>query len=333
MTLALVDNLPPGPAALAVGLTPIRFTTSPARDAGLLAGHTLLVRSPRLAEVGPSYFGKTAAPRGPIPGIFDYAGAYMRERVGAAALWGVRIPYAHALLAEGRARGTPARQAAQRALRCWPRTRSCTPERGLQLRRARGGPRLAQERGYAVVLYDQPLNASAAGPDWAGVVPAYRKRAAALAARLRRALHPHRAPRRARGRRLRRPLPSARTAAALKWQPEHGAPAARRQRWAVPHGGAGARRRPTTRSAAAAAAERRPAPPSSAAPESRAGAALRRAARSAPASQPPSATRRVTAAASSAPASASSGCDDLERRVHVAHRDAERQRRRACRRP
>jgi hypothetical protein len=43
--------------------------------------------------------------------------------------------------------------------------------------------KLAQERGYDVVLYDQPLNASAAGADWAGVVPAYRKRARALAAR------------------------------------------------------------------------------------------------------------------------------------------------------
>ena len=43
--------------------------------------------------------------------------------------------------------------------------------------------KLAHERGFDVVLYDQPLNASAAGPDWNGVVPAYRKRAGALAAR------------------------------------------------------------------------------------------------------------------------------------------------------
>ena len=43
--------------------------------------------------------------------------------------------------------------------------------------------KLADERGFDVVLYDQPLNASAAGPDWNGVVPAYRKRARELAAR------------------------------------------------------------------------------------------------------------------------------------------------------
>ena len=35
-TLALIDNLPPGQVALAVGLTPMRFTASPAEDAGLL---------------------------------------------------------------------------------------------------------------------------------------------------------------------------------------------------------------------------------------------------------------------------------------------------------
>ena len=34
--------------------------------------------------------------------------------------------------------------------------------------------KLARERGFSVALYDQPLNTSAAGPDWAGVVPAYR---------------------------------------------------------------------------------------------------------------------------------------------------------------
>ena len=42
--------------------------------------------------------------------------------------------------------------------------------------------KLARERGYSVALYDQPLNASAAGPDWNGVVPAYQARARKLAA-------------------------------------------------------------------------------------------------------------------------------------------------------
>ena len=52
--------------------------------------------------------------------------------------------------------------------------------------------KLAEERGFDVVLYDQPLNASAAGPDWSGVVPAYRKRARELAARYDVPYVPHR---------------------------------------------------------------------------------------------------------------------------------------------
>ena len=53
MTLALVDNLPPGPATLAIGLAPIRVTGKPARDATLLSGHELLVRSKRLEQLAP----------------------------------------------------------------------------------------------------------------------------------------------------------------------------------------------------------------------------------------------------------------------------------------
>ena len=52
MSLALADNLPPGPATLAIGLAPIRVTGAPERDASLLSSHTLLVRSKRLAEIG-----------------------------------------------------------------------------------------------------------------------------------------------------------------------------------------------------------------------------------------------------------------------------------------
>ena len=73
--------------------------------------------------------------------------------------------------------------------------------------------KLARERGYDVVLYDQPLNASAAGPDWNGVVPAYHSARPGARAAVRRALRAHRAPRRAPGRRLRRPLPPARAGA------------------------------------------------------------------------------------------------------------------------
>ncbi len=43
---------------------------------------------------------------------------------------------------------------------------------------------LARERGFDVAFYDQPLNTHIIGPTWRGLVPAYRRRAEALAARL-----------------------------------------------------------------------------------------------------------------------------------------------------
>ena len=185
MTLALVDNLPPGPATLAIGLAPIRLDGPPARDASLLAGHTLLVRSPRLAQIAPKYFGKSAPATGAIPGIFDYLGSYLRERgIGAGtALWGARIKYEPHYYPWGAAGHSPL---AKR------RNVLTVLETDASLYRANADYnfamleeilKLARERGYRVVLFDQPLNASAAGPDWNGVVPAYRKRARALAAR------------------------------------------------------------------------------------------------------------------------------------------------------
>ena len=185
MTLALVDNLPPGPATLAIGLAPIRLEGAPGRDASLLAGHTLLVRSPRLAQIGPKYFGKAAPATGAIPGIFDYLGSYLRERgIGAGtALWGARIKYAPHYYPWGATGHSPLGKR---------RNVLSVLDTDVKLYRQYADYnfamleeifKLAQERGYDVVLYDQPLNASAAGPDWAGVVPAYHKRAHALAAR------------------------------------------------------------------------------------------------------------------------------------------------------
>jgi hypothetical protein len=183
MTLALADNLPPGPATLAIGLAPIRVTGKPERDAELLSGHTLLVRSPRLAAVAPRYFGQTPAPTGAIPGLFDYIGSYVRERAAGKTPWGGRLRYETHYYPPG-AKGHT--QLGKR------RNVLYVLEKDVKLYRKYADYNfamleevldLARDRGYSVVLYDQPLNASAAGPDWAGVVPAYRKRATQLAAR------------------------------------------------------------------------------------------------------------------------------------------------------
>jgi hypothetical protein len=183
MSLALIDNLPAGPATLALGLAPIRVTGAPERDAELLSGHTLLMRSPRLEAIAPRYFGKTAPATGALPGIFDYVGSYLRERAAGKALWGSRIIYETHYYPWG-AKGHTQFGKRHNVL--------YVLEKDVRLYRKYADYnfamleeilKLADERGFDVVLYDQPLNASAAGPDWNGVVPAYRKRARALAER------------------------------------------------------------------------------------------------------------------------------------------------------
>ena len=183
MSLVLADNLPPGPATLAIGLAPIRVTGAPERDAQLLSGHTLLVRSKRLAQIAPRYFGKRAPDTGAIPGVFDYVGSYLRERAAGKAPWGTKIAYESHYYPWGAKGHLPLGKR---------RNVLYVLDKDVKLYRKYADYnfamleeilKLARDRGYDVVLYDQPLNASAAGPDWNGVVPAYRKRAHALAAR------------------------------------------------------------------------------------------------------------------------------------------------------
>ncbi len=181
MTLALVDNLPPGPATLVIGLAPIRVTGKPDRDAELLSGHTLLVRSKRLDQIAPRYFGEKAPSTGALPGIFDYVGSYLRERAAGGPVWGARIAYEPHYYPWGAVGHT---QLGKRRNVLYVLAKDVTLYRqygDYNFAMLREILRLARDRGYDVAFYDQPLNASAAGPDWAGVVPAYRKRAAALA--------------------------------------------------------------------------------------------------------------------------------------------------------
>lgn len=179
-TLALIDNLPPGQTALAIGLTPMRFTTSPAEDSGLLEGKPILIDSPRLSALGPSLYGRGSRFWGLLPGMFDYAGAYIRERANAP-FWGVRIPYAHHYWQKGEHGALPLAKRRNVLAVLARDQRLYAQNADYNFTVLREILRLAQERGFAVVLWDQPLNGSAAGPDWAGVVPAYRKRAEALA--------------------------------------------------------------------------------------------------------------------------------------------------------
>jgi hypothetical protein len=183
MTLALVDNLPPGPAVLAIGLAPIRLTGAPERDAKMLSGHTLLLQSRRLESLSRRLYGQDVPRMGAIPGIFDYVGSYLRERAAGRAPWGSRLRYETHYYPVG-AKGHTQLGKRHNVL--------FVLEKDVRLYRKYADYnfavleevlRLARERGYTVALYDQPLNASAAGPDWYGVVPAYRRRAQDLATR------------------------------------------------------------------------------------------------------------------------------------------------------
>ena len=181
MTLALVDNLPPGPATLAIGLAPIRVTGKPSRDATLLSGHELLVRSRRLEQLAPKYFGHAAPTTGAIPGIFDYMGSYLRERAAGHALWGTRIAYEPHYYPWG---ATGHTQLGKRRNVLYVLAKDAILYRkygDYNIAMLEEVLKLARDRGFGVVLYDQPLNASAAGPTWNGVLPAYRKRVEALA--------------------------------------------------------------------------------------------------------------------------------------------------------
>jgi hypothetical protein len=93
----------------------------------------------------------------------------------------VRIPYAHHYWQRGETGALPLAKR-RNVLAVLARDQRLYAENAdYNFRVLREILRLAQERGFAVVLWDQPLNGSAAGPDWAGVVPAYRARAEALA--------------------------------------------------------------------------------------------------------------------------------------------------------
>lgn len=183
-TLAIVDNLPPGRGLLAIGVSPNRFTKSPAGDAGQLAGRPLALTSPHLAAVlrarGVNVDEKLP---GLLPGVFDFAVSYVRERASATDPWFSSLPYAHHYYGDGPVAGVAAKVAGSRE----------ELAREEPLYRAYAGynrdvlaevARLGCERGYAVAFFEQPLGPEASGPGWDGFLARYRSDVRALALRL-----------------------------------------------------------------------------------------------------------------------------------------------------
>ena len=180
-TLAIIDNLPPGKAVLLIGLAPSRLSPSPKEDVGLLSGRPIIAPSPWLAKLAPRLYGKAAPFGGVIPGIFDYLGSYLRQRAATGPFWGLSIPYAIHYYPPGSKGASPLAKR-QQIFKILRRDRNAYAKHGAYnffiLQQI---VKLSQERGYKVVFYDQPLNVSAGGPTWGGVLPAYQKRAEAMA--------------------------------------------------------------------------------------------------------------------------------------------------------
>jgi len=157
-------------------------TWSPEQDRGLVAGRPLLLHSPRLAALAPELFGRRRPLTGLAGGLLDFTGAYLAERARGLS-WGRPLVYDEHYYGHGAAGALPF---AKRRNVLWVVEEDARLYRryaDYNFRLLEEVLRLARERGWGVVLYDQPLNGFAAGPDWGGVVPAYQRRAQALARR------------------------------------------------------------------------------------------------------------------------------------------------------
>jgi len=79
-TLAIVDNLPPGPAVVTVGLNRYRFRISPQLSARQLQGIEFLLASPSLRSFAARTDGIGPRDRTLIPGIANYMSTWLRYR-------------------------------------------------------------------------------------------------------------------------------------------------------------------------------------------------------------------------------------------------------------
>lgn len=178
--LVIVDNLPAGEATLLIGLAPMRFTTAPREDQGLLASRTLLLRSARLRELAPALYGREAPWTAGLPGAFDYVSAYVRERLAEGPLPGRRVRYLrHYFGPDAPPEDPHAKRASLESV--WEHNRThYAVNHQYNLLVLRELVELAREKGFEVAFFEQPLNTWVAG-DWAGVLPRYRAEVGRLA--------------------------------------------------------------------------------------------------------------------------------------------------------
>jgi len=182
-SLALVENLPDGRALLAIGLAPMRFTNGPEDDAGLVDGDPFLLSSQRVRAVLERESVTMMPFDSVVPGLFKYAAGYVYERRRARLPMLSDIGYNEHYTIDGplHSRARKLDMARRDVSEDSARYALYSDYNFMVLEEL---VRLARERGFDVLFFDQPLNQQAIGPTWNGVVPSYRRRALALAARL-----------------------------------------------------------------------------------------------------------------------------------------------------
>lgn len=182
-SLALVENLPQGRAMLAVGLAPMRFTNGPGDDAGLLYGEPFFLRSRRVRALLTDQPVSLMPVDTVVPGVLRYLVGYVRERRHDDLPLFADVGYNQHYTIDG-----PLHSAAEK----YEMASRDVAEDGTRYGEYADYNfvvleelvRLARERGFEVVFFDQPLNEHVVGATWAGIVPSYRRRALALADRL-----------------------------------------------------------------------------------------------------------------------------------------------------
>jgi len=181
-TIAVVDNLPEGDALLAIGLAPMRFTVAPEKDAGLMVGRTMPLLSRRLRDALVVRGVAGPAVTTVLPGAFDFLSTYLRGRPEEGLAWFEDVDYESHYWD-----GQPARPVARKRAEAEARIALDVPlyeanadYNFAMLEELLG---LARERGFAVALFEQPLNLHVAEPTWGGILPDFRRRVEALAAR------------------------------------------------------------------------------------------------------------------------------------------------------
>jgi len=182
-TLAMIDSLPPGRGLVAIGVSTNRFTTTPGEDASLLGDGTLVVRDGALRRFLAPYTDVGRRLPGGLAGVLGFAVSYVRQRASLATPWLTPLTYRqHYIDSSYRPpmakRVAGARQELDREQPLYDRWAL------YDFAALAAAVKLAQQKGYRVALFEQPLAPEASGPGWNAFRARYQSDVAAHAAAL-----------------------------------------------------------------------------------------------------------------------------------------------------